>query len=101
MLKIILLSLSFFFLNSGRGLEDPRFYKIKVAGTKFWKKPLYNTRTKNLKFEERGLHFTKNTLQINISKKCRAWVPLPRDAGVLQALPPRNMTHMLEHPSPA
>jgi hypothetical protein len=29
-----------FFLNSGRGLEDPRFCIIKVAGTKFCKKPL-------------------------------------------------------------
>jgi hypothetical protein len=31
---------SFFFLNSGRGLEDPRFSSINVAGTKFYRKPL-------------------------------------------------------------
>jgi hypothetical protein len=32
--------LFFIFLNTGRGLEDPSFSLINVAGTKFYRKPL-------------------------------------------------------------
>jgi hypothetical protein len=35
-----LISAMHFFFNTGRGLEDPGFTSINVAGTKFYRKPL-------------------------------------------------------------
>jgi hypothetical protein len=65
------------------------------------KDPLLSLALRNLTFEEEALHFTKSTLKDNKKKQSRIVVPLPHNAGELQAFPPSSERGELKRSTPA
>jgi hypothetical protein len=63
--------------------------------------PITSLALKKPIFEDKACQNAKTTLGLKIEKQSGPWKPLPPDAGVLMASPPRNWAQTPEHPFPA
>jgi hypothetical protein len=91
----------FFCTRKGSGRSQKNIYSNTWQVTILQTDPFKTLALKNQKFEDKICHITKNTLKLRKGTQLGPWVPPPPNAGVLNALPPRNRAQSLEHSFPA